>query len=322
MTKHRIPAGPLLFLSLALAFWLAPFFWSGWKGQVWRWLPSSLTFQHTAAGLFTQRSTRWWEQHLEGTVGKGEQAQQVELDEWKIFPMGAFGYRTRYDRVLIETGRSRHVVAIRQRLAEHVLHRLQTLELPAPEKLRLVRSYWTVGSPEMAAPAGKWTTPPVMDISEKDSDAVGEYAMKNGKLEVIPRQAPRPAAATPVVAKAAQSSPPKARTASVTRAQPPKTQPSAPTPNATAFQRPGAPPAALPPRSQIKRRQVVQQLVTPGKLPGMNPANAQPPAKVGGLDLSKLKLGKPGVPVQKMPEPPPAPATSAPVPPPVKPVIR
>ncbi len=290
--------GPVLFFLVTLMLWLAPFFWSGWKGRTWSWLPSSLTFQHTAAGLFTQRSTRWWEHHLEGTVGQGAQAQQVELDEWKVFPMGAFGYRTRYDRVLIETGRSRHAVAIRERLAEHVLQRLQALGETAPDQLRLVRSFWAVGSPAMAEPKGLWTTPPVTEIPSNDRHVVAEYQIKEGKLQAMPRKAP--SMTIPVVAKNARSPAPKSKQV---------TQP--PIPNSTAFVRPGVPPGITVPRSQIKRRQV-QQLVAPGSRPAVRSSTPLPPSKLGGLDVSKLKLGQPGVPVQRMPSPPPPAAVKAP----------
>lgn len=273
-----------LYLGVVLVVWLVPFFWSGWKGHAWNWLPRAFSFQHTAAGLFTQRSTRWWDQHLEALDEKGE---WHELAEQEVFPMGAFGYRSRYDRLLIESGRSRLATQVRQRLAEHVVHRLAEVDATHAEpiqELRLVRSYWTVGDAGLAKPEGRWSPPPIHKITGRDREVLGAYQLKNGVLEAVPK-----ASATSV---AVQSSIP-------THASP---VPNVKTPAVSApgmFQRPGAPPPQSA-RNQITRRQV-QRFVKPGLKPGM-PLPLPVSPKQGGVDVSRLKLGQPGLPIQKMPE--------------------
>ena len=162
----------------AVLLWLMPFFWSGWKGLTWSWLPRALSFQHTEAGLFTQRSTRWWDQHLEGQDGKGE---WHELAEQEVFPMGAFGYRTRYDRILIETGRSRGVQQIRQRLAEHVVRRLGELEAVGVAAKN--------PSPNLS-PGGRGTS--ILAPSPRRGEGWGEEWEGRSPMEAISLSAPAP----------------------------------------------------------------------------------------------------------------------------------
>lgn len=177
---------PVFFLATILLVWLVPFFWSGWTGRAWSVFPRPVSFQHTAAGLFTRTSTKWWDHHLEGQDYRDK---RFEIDETKVFPMGAFGFRTRYDRILNESQRSAFAGKIRQRLAEHVYQKyrtqskLQKDEGQVPLKaIRLIRSVWTVGSPDMKNPPGEWSPPNVVDIKGSNRLILGTYKIDSQKV--------------------------------------------------------------------------------------------------------------------------------------------
>lgn len=205
--------GRWLFLAATVLLWLAPFFTTGWTNRRWRVFPVWWGFQHSAAGLFTKRSTVWWDHHLEVELADGARA---ELPERGLFAMGTFGFRTRYDRIMNESNRSRIRGEIRQRLAEHVTGRLEgrlksSTGDAAWQTLRLVRALWQVGAPEMASPAGAWNPPPVMDLPAEKRAVLGAYrARTDGTLAQVERTVPpkslivlptpKPAAGNPRVA--------------------------------------------------------------------------------------------------------------------------
>jgi len=203
---------PTVFLGLVGLLWLIPFFHVGWQGGSWSVFPRWWGFQHAAAGLFTQRSTVWWDHHLEfqgsrvqvqeGTGGGeapgAERDGAVELAERDFFPMGAFGYRTRLDRILNESQRSLLREAIRERLAAHVAGLLKaeeggSLEVPGGE-LRLVRSLWRVGDPEMAQPAGAWDPPAVTTLDPKQRLLLGGWKVNADGSVVLVSKADEPPA--------------------------------------------------------------------------------------------------------------------------------
>ena len=70
--------------------------------------------------------------------------------------MGAFGFRTRYDRILIESNRTKVRDPIRERLAEPVLRRWRERGLEQEKgelaEIRLIRSLWSVGHDALANP--------------------------------------------------------------------------------------------------------------------------------------------------------------------------
>lgn len=183
-----------LFFVAALLAWLVPFFVAGWTGRSWSVFPRAWSFQHSAAGLFTRSSTRWWDHHLEG---QDAQDRRFEIPERGPFPMGAFGFRTRLDRILNDSNRSRLAGQIRLRLAEHVLawHRRTAGEsaketaggesAAAWKAIRFVRSSWQVGEPAMKHPAGEWTTPAVTEIPAANRQVIGTYQiLKDRVIEV------------------------------------------------------------------------------------------------------------------------------------------
>jgi hypothetical protein len=188
------------YLGLAMVLYLVPFFWVGWRGgevlKFARWWG----FQHSAAGLFTQRSTVWWDHHLEGRFGEeflekgrgySERAGEgVEaLDERGVFAMGAFGYRTRLDRILNESNRSVLKEQIRERLAAHVALKLNGEGGRGLEEVRLVRSLWRVGGEGMAKPDGAWNPPEVTRLSDKQRVVLGSYrVVEDGRVVVLAKE--------------------------------------------------------------------------------------------------------------------------------------
>ena len=187
---ERTP-GLAVYGGAMLVFWLIPFFWVGQNGRSWIVFPQWWSFQHAAAGLFTQRSTVWWDHHLEfqgsslkvqkeGSSPLGvKEGELYEGPERKFFPMGAFGYRTRLDRILNESNRSPQRDAIRERLAAHVANKLkkeaEESGEPVVKEVRLVRSLWRVGDPGMAKPEGAWDPVDVSTLAKKQRLLLGGW---------------------------------------------------------------------------------------------------------------------------------------------------
>ncbi len=174
MTRTR---GYLIGYGLAcLGVWLVPFFMTGWTKRSWDVFPRWWSFQHSAAGLFTRRTPVWWDHHLE--VQRADRS-RYEVDERAHFPMGAFGYRTRYDRIMNESNHNRAALEVRRRIANYVLERERARATNSRSTLhvRLVRSFWKVGSPEMSQPAGSWSPPPVAKLASGQRTLLGGYSL-------------------------------------------------------------------------------------------------------------------------------------------------
>jgi hypothetical protein len=180
MARLRL-AHTLAFWVLSLTLWLVPFFVSGWTGRTWGWLPKALSFQHNAAGLFTRKIGVWWDHHIEGQRPDG---MRFQMDEWSIFPTGAFGFRTKYDRILNESSSSRAAKRIRLRVAEHVMERWQAIGQRKEDlvAIRLVRSAWKAGTPEMSQPAGFWSPPDVTKLPQDKRVLLGGYSMSESRV--------------------------------------------------------------------------------------------------------------------------------------------
>jgi hypothetical protein len=206
---ERTP-GLAVYGGAILLLWLLPFFHVGWKGRSWSVFPRWWGVQHEAAGLFTQRSTAWWDHHLEfqgskvhvqegtgvGAAPGAELGGAIELAERDFFPMGAFGYRTRLDRILNESQRSPMRDHIRERLAAHVAGLLKAEEGGAMEapggELRLVRSLWRVGDPGMAQPAGAWDPPDVTTLDPKQRLVLGGWKVDEDGTVMLATKAHEP----------------------------------------------------------------------------------------------------------------------------------
>jgi hypothetical protein len=172
------------YLLNGFVIFLIPFFIVGWTGRTLKFLPRGLAFEHSAAHLFTGKVSIWWEHHLEGERRDGS---RFEIEEREFFPMGASGYRTRLDRILTESNKSRQAVNIRFRLANYVAMRWREKGYDPDDlvKLRLVRSLWKVGTPELANPVGHWDPPPITSIGKQQRLVLGEYIVTAGKAEML-----------------------------------------------------------------------------------------------------------------------------------------
>lgn len=200
------PTVNMVFLSGALALYVVPFFFVGWNGGSWWVFPKWWSFQHAAAGLFTQRSTVWWDHHVEfqgsslkiqegdsGLEAKKE-GELYEAAERAFFPMGAFGFRTRLDRILNESQRSPLRDAIRDRLAAYVAHKVKAGESgdSAVNEVRLVRSLWRVGDPGMAKPVGAWAPPDVSTLDKKQRLLLGGWRVNGDGTVALVTKAEEP----------------------------------------------------------------------------------------------------------------------------------
>lgn len=175
MTRH--PAYQIAYWIVCVVFWLAPFFVAGATKKTWRILPHALRHQHSAANLFSHKAKFWSDWHLEAQRADGS---RYEVSERDHFPMGVFGARTRYDRIMAHVDRRPNAKAVRRRLAEYVLRREQERTgVGNVLHLRLVRSDWNVGSPELARPGGGWSVPPVTELDRQNRVVVGGYTLSS-----------------------------------------------------------------------------------------------------------------------------------------------
>jgi len=186
-----------VFVGFAVLCWVAPFFGSGWTGSAWSILPKAVGFQHTVDETFTKRRSVWWDQHIEG---RGMDNTIFAVPESAMFGMGALGFGTRLDRILIETNQSRVSGEVRLRLAEFLFGKLRSdpglagehgvgkedgrVEPPL-KSLRIVRTLWKVGDEVLANPAGEWNPPPVTEVKGVNHQVLGTYQIVAGKVVEI-----------------------------------------------------------------------------------------------------------------------------------------
>ena len=184
---------------------------AGWSGRAYSSLPRAVTFQYNAAGLFTRRSNQWWDHHVELQL---RDDQRVELAERSVFPMGAFGYRTRLDRILNESSRRPVADTILDHLAVHIAKEIATgnarLRGDSGEEgdsvhdvasdqvvaIRIVRSVWKVGEPELTNPAGAWQPAPVHDLPRSRRRVLGIWRLIGDKAVRVETE-PESTASTP-----------------------------------------------------------------------------------------------------------------------------
>lgn len=165
-----------IYLGLCLFLWLAPFFQAGWKKKSWPFLPHALRHQHFAAALFTTEPRSWPDWQLEIQRADGT---RYTVDEREHFPMGAFGSRTRYDRIMSQVSGRRYASAVRRRLAAYVLWRERERLGVRDERLhlRLTRARWQVGHPDLATPSGAWAVPPSTELESPHRVLDGSYSL-------------------------------------------------------------------------------------------------------------------------------------------------
>lgn len=174
-----------VFLVAAGGLWLMPLFWTGWTGKrLWN-LPAGVRYQYHVAALFTQRALYWSDYHLEFQDLTGT---WHELPEAMVFPMSALGSRTRYDRLMTGLARQKTVTqkALHGRLVSHILQSLQRSAglgvIQQIHGLRLVRSKWVVGSPEMRMTSGAWQRPLSTTVPKSQRTVLASYRLSKGRV--------------------------------------------------------------------------------------------------------------------------------------------
>jgi len=184
-TGRLILCGRLVFLVAAGGLWLMPLFWTGWTGKRLWHLPAGIRYQYHVAALFTQRALYWSDYHLEFQDLSGT---WHELPEAMVFPMSALGSRTRYDRLMSGLARQKTVTqkVLHGRLVSHILQSLQRSAglgvIQQIHGLRLVRSKWVVGSPEMRMTSGAWQRPLSTTIPKSQRTVLASYRISNGRV--------------------------------------------------------------------------------------------------------------------------------------------
>jgi hypothetical protein len=172
-----------LFAAFTL-FWLIPFFLTGSLLGTPLRVYRRLEFQYSSAALFTRRIARWNQPVF--------QVQTGNAPDWKILntselsPMGAFGYRQRLDRILLDTNGKKTADEVRQRLAEWIAntHASKHPVLGAVTAVRMGSYSSPSNSPELAAPSGRWV-PGLQPNSTLNVYAT--YMIREGKASPVRR---------------------------------------------------------------------------------------------------------------------------------------
>lgn len=156
---------------------------------------SLIAFQYSAAGLFTRRVSSWNQPffQVQTYVASGWKT----IDTSELSPMGAFGFRQRLDRVLLDTSGKKSTDSIRRRLAEWVA-REYSKHHPSDGEVtgvRFAQTIWESNRPEMASPSGAWVREPVDMQPSIPFRAYASFTIIKGKAEVE-RQG-QPVATTP-----------------------------------------------------------------------------------------------------------------------------
>jgi hypothetical protein len=174
-------------MLVLVVFWLAPFFYVGWKGRGIYMVMPRLSFQHSAAGLFTKRTNSWVQHLFQFQLGSNEQ--WVTVDTEMLSPMGAFGYRQRLDRMLFESRRSVGD-EVQLRMAAWLAGRCQTLFPMNGEVrgVRIVRTTWQTGTPVMARPDGKWLKGPFEGLPRAQTALLATFKVEKGFISSVPRE--------------------------------------------------------------------------------------------------------------------------------------
>ncbi len=172
--------------------WLCPFFYAGWTNNSYFRSWPRLSFQYSAAGLFTHR-TDSWTQHLFQVQFAGS-ANWVTVDTEALSPMGAFGCRQRLDRILFEAHRANVVNSVRLRMANWIVKRGAQL-FPSHDRIegvRVVRTFWKAGSPALAAPEGRWLVAPFEGLPRAQTQVLVTYRVDQGLAVLVkPPKVPR-----------------------------------------------------------------------------------------------------------------------------------
>ena len=145
-----------------------------------------LSFQYTAAGLFTHRVGPWTQMQI--------QVQHEGVAPWKtistaeLSPMGAFGYRQRLDRILQETHGRRVGDEVRQRLAGWIAQKYEK-QHPEQGKVTAVlfgQTVWASNSADLANPSGHWEPLPPAGSQPTRLQVLSAYSIAQGQAQLTP----------------------------------------------------------------------------------------------------------------------------------------
>jgi len=174
----------LLLFALLVVAWLLPFYCVGaMLGLPFR-VHSRIAFQYSAAGLFTRRVSSWNQPFFQVRTYVASGWKTIDTSE--LSPMGAFGFRQRLDRVLLDTSGKKSTAAIRLRLAEWVAREYSKRHPGDGEVIgvRFGQTTWESSCPGMASPSGAWMREPVDVEPSTPFRAYATFNIIKGKAEV------------------------------------------------------------------------------------------------------------------------------------------
>lgn len=180
---------------------------------------SRLSFQYTAAGLFTLRTPSWAQMLIQ--VQRKRTLNWTTIDTSGLSPMGAFGWRQRLDRILQETNRPSMAGGVTQRLAVWVAKKY---EKQHPDQGEVVgvqfgRTIWESKTPELANPSGRWVPDPPMGKPKVPFRSLATYSIAQGVAQQMANAEPMGAATSASIGKRFRPISPKPGSSSATPAE-------------------------------------------------------------------------------------------------------
>lgn len=174
----------IAYLLVFTVLWLLPFYLTGAMIKFSNPIYSRLRFQYSAAGLFTHRISSWNQTLF--------QVRTIGVAEWKtiitseISPMGAFGFRQRLDRILLDTSGKKTTDQVRLRLAEWVAKEYAQKHPQEGDVVGVRMGYttWAANTPQMAAPASEWVREPVDMQPTSPFRAYASFSISKGKAVI------------------------------------------------------------------------------------------------------------------------------------------
>ncbi len=172
----------LAYLGAFVVAWLLPMFWTGSTLRIWSVFPLWLTSEHQISGLFLKNMKACYDFHLEWTASDGY---WHEVDERKLYPYTVLADRSRFDQIISRAEGSRLKAQIQFKSVHHALQRgLELYLLPDDVKrLRLVRTEWQTGTPEMAMPTNGWRRASSLEVPESHRKVLASYRVEGGTLK-------------------------------------------------------------------------------------------------------------------------------------------
>jgi hypothetical protein len=172
----------LAYLGTFVVVWLLPMFWTGSTLRICSVFPLWLTSEHQISGLFLKYSKACYDFHLEWMASEGH---WQEVDERMLYPYTVFADRSRFDQIISRAEGSRLKAQIQFKAVHHALqHGLELHLLPEDVKrLRIVRTEWQTGTPEMAVPTSGWRRASSLKVPESHRKVLVNYLVEGGSLK-------------------------------------------------------------------------------------------------------------------------------------------